>query len=415
MKNNTIYKCLFVIVILNIIPSALLKLFGISDVLYTALYAIVYAIQTVFLLIYYHNNKIKINKKEVIIVVILLLMAISSYSYCLIKWNEYNYNEFLVYCSIITNTIYFIVLMNHLNTDEASLLQFFKKIVYLGIICCFANCLLNFNILLNFANITGSYQANFSSIFPNRNSFGIFMLICIISNKYLIVKKNKNIDTFNQIFLIINLVMTMSRNAILGLTLFYILLLIIRQIGRHGIIMRRTIIISVFLIILASLCFYKIKNNEILLMKIDMMFLRTESLQSGSGRFEVWDNGYKIFKNYNFISGVGRYKALNLNRTIYGNSLQYFHSIYFETLAEYGFIGISLLIYLLIFLKNKITTSRIEKEYLFITKASFYSFLFISIFESTCRFSIGYADTIALVYFIAIPILIGNTNNQNYL
>ena len=39
-------------------------------------------------------------------------------------------------------------------------------------------------------------------------------------------------------------------------------------------------------------------------------------------------------------------------------------------------------------------------------------FLVISCFETTCRLSIGYADTISMIYFIAIPIIYSNIKGQ---
>ena len=40
-------------------------------------------------------------------------------------------------------------------------------------------------------------------------------------------------------------------------------------------------------------------------------------------------------------------------------------------------------------------------------------FLVISIFETTTRFSIGYADMMSMIYFITVPIVFSNANKDS--
>lgn len=408
MKNNSILKIFFIIIVLNIIPSALLGMFRIPNKIYNALYAAVYFIQTVIMFIFYKQNSFKINKKDLAVIISIIFIEIVTFIYCLIAFEGYDYNEILVSLSVFTNIINFIILTNKINITKEELFWFLRKIIVIGIIAGVANIILNFKSLLNFSDITGSYQVKFSSFFPNRNTFGILMVICCISNQYIIIKKRKNKKKYIQIFFIINLLLTMSRNSIIGLLVFYVFSYIIKYIKYRYKLGKKEITKLTLIILTIITGIVILSKNLVILNRMEKLFFRTESLESGSGRFSVWNNGLEIFKNNNMITGIGRYKAIEFNKNLYNNNLAYFHSIYIEILAEYGIIGIMLLLSLFNFIRNKINKSKLDKDYLYLTKASFYTFLFISLFESTTRFSIGYADTISLIYFCSLPILIGN-------
>src|SRR5699024_9944933 len=88
------------------------------------------------------------------------------------------------------------------------------QIVYLGIIACFYNFVVNFkNFSLLFNNIN-PYEVAFKSFFTNRNAFAQFLLFCIISNSYLLKIYNQKKFKISFIILILNLLMTLSRTAI---------------------------------------------------------------------------------------------------------------------------------------------------------------------------------------------------------
>lgn len=414
MKNKSILKLFFIIIVLNIIPSALLGMFNISNTIYSILYAAVYIIQTLIMFIFYKQNKVRVNKKDLTVIISIIFIEIITFIYCLLIFKEYDYNEILVSISVFTNIINFIILTNKINITKEELFWFLRKIIVIGIIAGATNIILNFKSLLNFSAITGSYEVKFSSFFPNRNTFGILMVICCISNQYIIIKKrkrkrkNKNKHIYIQLFFIINLLLTMSRNSIIGLLVFYIFSYIIKYIKYRYKLGTKEIAKLTLIILTIIVGIVMLSKNVMLLDRMEKLLFRTDSLESGSGRFILWKNGFEIFKNNNIITGIGRYKAIEFNKNIYNSKLVYFHSIYIEILAEYGIMGIMLLLSFINFIRNKINKSKLEKEYLNFTKATFYTFLFISVFESTTRFSIGYADTMSLMYFCSLPILIGN-------
>lgn len=136
----------------------------------------------------------------------------------------------------------------------------------------------------------------------------------------------------------------MARTSIFGLLVFYIVYIYYKYV-KYRIPTKKKTILFIFIIINIGLFLgFKIFNDRQFLNRIDLLFLRTQSLENGSGRFDVWKNGIEISLNYNPLFGLGRYKALDLNKKLYGNGLPYFHSIYIETFVTYGICGLVLLL-----------------------------------------------------------------------
>ena len=110
--------------------------------------------------------------------------------------------------------------------------------------------------------------------------------------------------------------------------------------------------------------------------------------------------------------GVGRFKGIELNKTVYNSDLEYFHSLYVETLVTYGVIGIILMAVLFKFIIKGIKKCFL-KEHKNVLLTAIGVFLVISIFETTTRFSIGYADMMSMIYFITVPIVFSNANKDS--
>lgn len=367
-------------------------------------------IQTILLSICKIENKIKLTYKEFVFICIIVFIEILSNLLTILLFDNYNLNEILVIVSVTTNIYFLIVCMKHYKIELKELYVFFYKLVKIGIIACIFNLFLNYKQILNLSVLNNSYEAQFSSFFANRNTFGILMLICIISNQYLIEEKYNKKCIIYQLLFVINIILTMARTSILGFVLFYILYLFFSYIKYHKKITKYKFFYLIIAFVVLIACTFKVITTPTLFNKIDTLFLRTNSVKSGTGRTDVWMNGLNICIQYNLLFGVGRYKALELNETIFNSDLPYFHSIYIETLATYGICGLIVLIYGVKNIFKKIRKS--EFKYNLITISAMYSFLFISIFESTTRFSIGYADTVSLIYFFSIPILIGNVYDK---
>ncbi|MGV3055332.1 O-antigen ligase family protein [Streptococcus hyovaginalis] len=403
---KSITNTLFYIIILNMIPAALLGTFQISSSLYTLLFALVFLLQIIMIYNVLGRKSLKITRNQFLIFILFLIVEVISNLYSAIFFEKFDSNEFLVVFSVTLNIFFFIISISNYRVQYSDLYRFFFKIVQAGSFACFINLLLNYKEILSISSLTNSYVAEFSSFFSNRNTFGVLMLITIISNKYLIESSYYKFANLFQIFFFVNLLLTFSRTSIAGALLFYLLFYYfnyVRYNYKIGLSKALSIILLIFIVALAILFML---TNDFIINRLNILLFRIDNLESGSGRFDVWRSGFEIGTSNNFVFGLGRYKALELKEKFYHNSLNYFHSIYIEVFVTYGLIGFTMLIMYFRHIIKKISHSSFFGKN--ITYSSIFSFMFICLFESTTRFSIGYADTISLIFFFSIPILIGN-------
>lgn len=411
-KNKNILNVILFCLILNLVPTILLGLFKIPSSLYTALYALVYIIQTLVMLIFCRKKFKKITKKEALIIVICVTNSLLAILFGFLKYQSVDKNEYLFIVSLVSNVILFVVLSSKFDTDRNQLSSFIKKFLLISVISVIANFALNYKLITNLSAITNSYSVNFSSFFPNRNQFGLFMLVAVILNSILMTWNRSKKYKILQIVFIANLLLSMSRNSMFGLFVFYLAKYFIRRKNNKKKIKISTKRVFSFVASLSILgvILYVVSKNGLIQDKISELFIRADNLESGSGRFETWQNGLNLALENNIFFGVGRYLAIKLNHVMYGNNLEYFHSVYIEKLATHGILGLIWLIELMKVIWSKVKKSKVEKNIKNIILASLVSFWIFSIFETTTRFSIGYADTFFMIFFFTLPQIIANSD-----
>ena len=399
LKKKSILDKLFLCIILNLIPSAMLGVFHISNKIYTILYGIVYIIQTILLFLATKNAYSRAPKKIVILLVTMILNCGFAITYTGLKFGNIDYNEIIFSFSFILNILIMIIGVYKEEIKKVELIRFLENMSKLGIIASLINILLNYKIIMKLSTLTNSYNAKLSSFFPNRNQFGTFMLMMIISISLLLYFKRERKYYIYCIIFIINLVLSMSRNAILSLVIYGIILIYFKYIkGNIKFSKSKIVVFYAILIVLILLSILILKNQQFMKI-IETLFIRAD--------------GFFIFTQFNPFFGVGRFKAIQINKELLGSDLDYFHSIYVEKLACHGIIGILTLYLLFKIVWKKIAYSNIDKNVKDILKAAFICFLIISMFETTTRFSIGYADTMSLIFFFTFPILVSNLKNDN--
>lgn len=404
--NLNILDYIFLCIIANIFPTFLLGMFDISNTVYTMLYIIIYLLQSViFFFLCFHKFKY-MTKYELIFLGICIINCI--FPIVCDEWenNSINIKDLIFAITVIYNTLIFVICAKKFQVCEKDIISFFKKMVIIGIISVIINLTLNFRYLSSLSIITNSYNLKFSSFFPNRNQFGLFMLMIIISNSVLMVYKNDKFLKLLQFVFGFNLIFSMSRNSMMGLVVYYVVFNFYKYITKRQSISKNAFGALVIVIISILSFVIKFQNNTNLKNILNTLFFRLENIKSGSGRFDVWQNGILIVKETNLMFGVGRYKAIELNNLLFNNGLEHFHSLYIEKFVSHGLVGIIWLISLLkgVWSNIKNISPRIRD----IFKSAFISFLVFSIFETTTRFSIGYGDTIFMIFFISVPLVLSN-------
>lgn len=175
----------------------------------------------------------------------------------------------------------------------------------------------------------------------------------------------------------------------------------------------RKFLIFLLIILLFLILTYVIISNERLIELLERLLIRPDSLKTGTGRFDLWENGIEISLGNNFLFGIGRYRGIQLSNLMSMRAERYFHSLYIEVLVSYGIIGLILLIAYLYHKYRMIKEGILYNANLVITKATMAAFLVVSFFESVTRFSIGYADTFGLIFYFSIITLMINTSKSD--
>lgn len=407
--NYSVLDLMFIIIVSNILPVAMLGLLDISQTIYTILVALVYIIQSVLCLVYCYRQLSKITKTDYLILGVAIVNCMLSIGYSFYKLDYFNLKEVLFSISMIYNILIFILLVSKFSITKKDINQFLQRLVILGLFSVALNIILHFNDFSMIFVADNSYNLVFSSFFPNRNQFGIFMLIITISNTMLYKFNRENKYLVYGIIFIVNLFLSMSRTSMLGLFVFLVVFIFNEYIKGNKIkfyIDKKTVIILFFGII--SLIILLLSTD--FLSVINKMFIRTETIKSGSGRFDLWNDAFSIVMNNNLFVSVGRFTAINLNQLLFNSDLNQFHSIYIEKFVTHGLVGLIWLIVLLfMMLKSIIKLPDCLKSVLL---ASFISFLFISLFETTTRFSIGYADAMSTIFFFSFPLICSNCSDD---
>lgn len=416
MKKNNILSYVFICIIINMLPISLLGVFNISDSIYTILNAIAYMLEILIMIYAVRNNIKKVSNKKIYLLLLFFLMQIivQIINYFNFKQYSIQFQEVVHILSVTVNIFVFIICTSYSKVEKEDIIKFMKKMVYLGVLLCCYNIIVNANQILNILNISSSYSVSFSSIFPNRNQFGLFLITMILSNLY-IKQLNKNFFyKFVEVFFIINLVLTMSRNSIIGMISIYIIKFYLDCFVSKKISKKKILIVSLIILTMITAIIIILNNNQYMQL-IDRLFIRSDTLETGSGRTQVWKNGIEMVVNNNIILGIGRFNAIRLNKTLYNSKLEQFHSIYIETFVTYGLTGLIILFVLFKYIMKRIKRSSLDLEYKNILITSLFVFMIISIFETTTRFAIGYADIMNMVYFIVIPIILTTENKEELL
>ena len=138
------------------------------------------------------------------------------------------------------------------------------------------------------------------------------------------------------------------------------------------------------------------------------LFIRKETLETASGRTTIWKNGLNIVLDRNILTGVGRFKAIEINQREYDSTLNQFHNMYIEIFVSFGISGLIIFLTFLIAVLKSIKRSNCDYKNILV--ATVVCFWILGFFESFCKFSAGYVDTICTIYLFAIPLLLSRTN-----
>lgn len=417
IKNkNNLTVLLFIILFINFLPLGIPNFISNSMLdkasvpAETGLTIISFAI-TVFLLGYFFYKRVDVNKE----IKVNLLMLIIFCSILLIVQivniicGDFYYKDLLnVICKFLNILLFFVLFLN-LKVDEKYMVNFMKWIVYLGFFACVFNFIFFYQEMFDI--IKGIEDIKIKSFFANRNQLAFFMFISIISNIFVITKSQNKFYKFSLFLFIFNLLITFSRTGILVTGIFAFLFFVTTDkfsLKKKVICMLYLVLACVAFIILLSLF------NQSLIENAYKLFFRPDSIKNLSGRSDIWNIAGNVLEDSfgGIIWGVGRFKGTK-DIVVRESVFTQFHNGYIEALISGGIIELAYIIYLYLVIIKKIFKSNMKNIYKRLYLSSIISFLIYMFFESYSRFSIGYVDTLCLIFFITIPLLHVNSCDTN--
>lgn len=411
--NNILPILLFIVVLINYIPVFKLNFFTKQSFAADIVAMVVaFGIECLILVLFYFK-KIKLTKKVIIIFAVTTVVSMISLIVQILNYLAGNYEimDFAnIACKFINVLLLFILAIN-IKIDEKYLNYFMKLIICVGIIACIQNMILYFDDILAHLNLVEKegYIYSAKSFFPQKNPFAFFLYISIISTVFLFQKENK---LYSKIILgivlalfLFNIIFTFSRTGTAMVIMFLGLWFLLTNKIKTKV---KIILCVIGLIVLGIAILVVNQYNPELLSQL----LRLDSIKTFTGRTIFWDIAKEeILSNpINLFLGIGRFKAEKL---IEQYNVTQFHNTYVEFLVSGGIIELIYFLALYGFVIVNMLKSKMDKKYKSIYIAMFISFAIYMLFESLGRFSIGFSDTMCLVFFVTIPLLHSNCHKQD--
>lgn len=243
--------------------------------------------------------------------------------------------------------------------EKEHLIWFVKTLIILTTIISCITIFNHINFWLTGTNASGflSDSARGIGLFFNPNYYAVSLLMSLslilgMKNFNEISKKNKLLYSFMFTILSLDLFMTYSRSAIVayGLTLILYFLINVNIKNR----LKPTSILKVIFLIPLTLSALMYSVSRINFLQNIFQNVSQRFIDAGeSSRFDMWSNGYSLFRSEVLytIMGVGGNQFVNFTEFGIHTSP---HNGFLRFLYEGGFIGAILLIMLLLFLFTRV-------------------------------------------------------------
>ncbi len=406
IQNISVVNIIIFIIIINILPvfisSTIIPGFNRTRS-YLLLTIVVFLIQNLLILFYFYN-KIKINKDVIIYSLLFSLIQIITIILYLIKNNTSNIMDIL---NVFVKFFSFFTIIGIFSKYKISKIQysnFLKFLLFLGMIAIIFNFVRYYNEMLNIFYVNSAYEVKFNSFFINRNTYAQLLIFSFTSSFILYNQFKTKRYLLYTFIILLNLIFTFSRSALLVVIIFIISYYIL-SLKRKIINIIPLFAIPIIIIILLSFS----QINEFI---INIM-IRPQS--GTTSRVFLWRIGIDILAKNSIIFGVGNYKGIELMQS-YGFSQREFHNFYIETLVTGGIL--ELIVYIIIFIEIIKKVVKLKKADIIFYKwyvSLIVSIVFYLFFESASFLTIGYVGFLFTSIFILIPLTYYNYNKLNKL
>ena len=359
-----------------------------------------------FLLIikfYKQINQILKNQQLLLVILCFLINILAS----IVSYKIYggiSYRGIINLCLFVFNFVIFYVLMRINKFDKMNIKLFFQFCVFNILMAACYNVLVNFNDIPKIFFSAKAYEYSFSSFFGNRNTFAAYLTLGIVLYAFIILWTTKKcfkvLRILACVFILSNLLITLSRTSILGLAIF----LLVYFIFTKKITVKKKIKIAVvgFLIILL-----------ISTIATDEGFIKSKLIRKNignTGRTKIWLTAIFLpnrFFEILFGFGSGFSNSYLMQKSEHAS----FHNAFLQVYASGGILLLS--IYILFIVKAVIFNIRNTKnrEIRIMIFAFQIASIIASCFESNVLFTSTAEKQLLTFLAISLPLLLRRANS----
>lgn len=347
-----------------------------------------------YILFWVIKQQLEINIIEILLGIILLLIQI--FSNWIFSYLDAGITlEGMVNISI--SFLYYVLFMSLLSLEKVGkkgILIFGDFYNFFLLYACIVNIILNYQNILDLNIMSSSYEYNFSSFFTNRNTFALFLLIGVMLTLYSMSVRSITFDKIIFLIIILNLLLTFSRTALLG-SLVFISLFYILNIRKH--IFRKIILLIFFLVIIFTISsitgFNSFFLNNIIRLEVGT-----------TGRTAIWKEVLEVINSNNIFFGVGQ-------------SIAKYYTIHNTLLTILAYGGILLVIfYIFLFIgiiRIDVKIYKRDKQLGALFISSLITFFVISNTETIIPFLSNALNTIYTILIVLMPRYCINMLSEN--
>ena len=289
---------------------------------------------------------------------------------------------------IFISSIYYLIFIGMFSKCKLSLnsiIKFCRLYQIFIIYTCIYNIIINKDIIFSILHTANAYSYNASSFFDTRNTFSAFLFLGIVCTILKIKVINKKVDYIMLIFIIFNLLLTLSRSGIFASIIFFVFCYLFENYT----VLNKKVLKLLFSISIFTGIFY-ITNMYKYIIEI---IIRPQS--GFTNRGERWQIIWEIYKHGSLLFGSG-WQVLDYVSP---------HNSYLTILAVGGMAF--LIFYIVLYFKLILIIKRIKHNDKIIGNiflSAFIAYFFIiSMFEAIIPFRSTSLSVIFTIFLFVIP------------
>ncbi len=338
------------------------------------------------------NKRVSVKTFELVILLVVVFLAGYLFSYI----NGYDNQNWTLIIGMTINAFVFcnIAYDGKIVNGEADILRVLKILNILGLVCGIVNVVENYARIMSLNMSVNASWINFSSFFPNRNTYGVLLSIFIMSDVLLFSMTQKSRYLLFAVFNGINLILTFSRTCCLITFVMIGLFYFCESKSSH-----KTRVAVIFLAIIGVIMLAIVVDKYYDL--ISHFLIRRDV--GNSNRTELWEAAFNAFLNSPvFGNGPGSGESVIKS---HGGTMNSYHSTYLGILADGGICLTLLYASLYINSFKQISCFRRHNRTLYNFFLSLLvGFLIYMLFEYNLFFGMGVVANVLTVFLIVLPI-----------